>query len=67
MKVKTLRTRKHMDFQQRREQIIRNCLQLKADVDSYNDNREPYQRIELVWDFTKDLAELESWPGEKKP
>ena len=45
-------------FQQRRKQIIGECWQLKSDVDSYNDNRKPEEPVQVVFDFTLDLAEL---------
>jgi hypothetical protein len=53
--------REHMEmaFTQRREQIVGDCVQLKTDVDVYNEkhpNREP---IDLVLDFTDDVAERE--------
>lgn len=44
-------------FQQRRHQILGDCKQLKADVDSFNDNRQPPQPIQIVFDFTLDLEE----------
>lgn len=47
-------------FQQRRQQIVGDCRQLKLDVDSYNDNRNPKRPIQLVLDFTDDIAELEA-------
>lgn len=47
-------------FQQRRRQILGDCGQLKADVDSYSDNRQPEQPIQVIFDFTLDLAELEA-------
>ena len=52
----------HMEraFGQRRKQILGDCRQLKADVDSYNDNRQPENPIQVVFDFTLDLAELEA-------
>ena len=52
----------HMEraFGQRRRQILGDCRQLKADVDSYNDNRCPTEPIQVVFDFTLDLAELEA-------
>lgn len=54
--------RNHMEiaFQQRRQQIVGDCRQLKADVDSFNDNRSPLKPIQMVFDFNDDLAELES-------
>jgi hypothetical protein len=57
--------RKHMEvaFQQRRQQIVGDCRQLKADVDSFNDNRVPEKPIQMVFDFTRDLQELEASRG----
>jgi hypothetical protein len=46
-------------FQQRRNQIVADCLQLKNDVDSYNENRKPVSPMQMIFDFTDDLAELE--------
>ena len=53
--------RQHMEiaFQQRRQQIVGDCRQLKTDVDSYNENRNPGAAIQMVFDFTLDVAELE--------
>ncbi len=54
--------REHMAiaFQQRRQQIVGDCRQLKADLDSYNDNRSPLRPIQMSFDFTVDLEELEA-------
>ncbi|MBZ5569485.1 MAG: hypothetical protein LAN64_16760 [Acidobacteriia bacterium] len=54
-------TRDHMEiaFQQRRQQILGDCRQLKTDVDSYNENYSQIEPIQMVFDFTPDLAELE--------
>lgn len=54
-------TREHMEiaFQQRRQQILGDCRQLKTDVDSYNDNYNKGTRLQMVFDFTDDLAEEE--------
>jgi hypothetical protein len=52
----------HMEkaFTQRREQVISDCLQLKTDVDVYNDlNRDKNPPIQLILDFTDDVAERE--------
>ncbi|HEY5867985.1 MAG TPA: hypothetical protein VI542_20910 [Candidatus Tectomicrobia bacterium] len=51
----------HMEiaFQQRRCQIVADCLQLKSDMNSYNENRKPARPIQLIFDFTDDLTELE--------
>ena len=57
--------REHMTiaFQQRRQQIVGDCRQLKSDVDSYNDNNNPGKPIQMVFDFTEDLSELETIPS----
>ncbi|MFH1747711.1 MAG: hypothetical protein ABIG44_11805 [Planctomycetota bacterium] len=54
-------SREHMEitFQQRRHQIVGDCRQLKIDVDSYNDNNNNGAPIQMVFDFTLDLEELE--------
>jgi len=56
-----LATRAHMEaaFQQRRQQVVADCGQLKRDVDSYNENQNTGKRIQMIFDFTLDLAELE--------
>lgn len=46
-------------FQQRRMQVLGDCRQLKTDVDSYNDNNKYTATIQMIFDFTEDLAELE--------
>jgi hypothetical protein len=59
-----LTTREHMQgaFQLRRKQIVGDCRQLKIDVDSYNQNYNSGKAIQLVLDFTDDVAELEKRP-----
>jgi len=54
--------RQHMEIalQQRRQQIVGDCRQLKTDMDSYNENRNPGKPIQMVFDFTLDLEELEA-------
>lgn len=47
-------------FQQRRQQIVGECRQLKQDVDSFNQNRVPMRPIQIVFDFRDDLAELDA-------
>ncbi len=50
----------HMEraFAQRRDQIVGDCLQLKTDVEVYNDmNKGKEPEIQLVLDFTDDVAE----------
>jgi hypothetical protein len=53
-------SREHMAmaFQQRRQQIVGDCRQLAIDVESYNENRNPSEPIQMVFDFTLDLEEL---------
>ncbi|NQW24688.1 MAG: hypothetical protein HQ475_14760 [SAR202 cluster bacterium] len=53
-------SRGHMSiaFQQRRQQIVGDCNQLKSDVDSFNDNRNSLDPIQMRFDFTMDLQEL---------
>jgi hypothetical protein len=55
-------SREHMviAFQQRRQQIVGDCHQLKLDLDSYNENKNDGKPIQMVFDFTEDLNELES-------
>ena len=48
-------------FAQRRQQIVGDCHRLKIDVDSYNENRSPEQPIQMVFDFSDDLAELKAF------
>jgi len=60
-------SREHMKvaFQQRRQQIVGDCRQLKLDVDSYNENKNDGKPIQMVFDFTLDLeeSELETMKG----
>jgi len=55
-------SREHMAiaFQQRRRQIVGDCRQLKADVDSYNENKNLGEPIQMIFDFTFDLEEIEA-------
>ena len=52
-------THQHMtrSFGQRRDQIIGDCLHLKTDVDVYNSQQPLENVIQLVLDFTEDVAE----------
>lgn len=54
--------RNHMQlsFQHRRHGIVGDCRQMKVDVDSYNDNHPDEEQIEMSFDFTMDLAELDA-------
>jgi hypothetical protein len=54
-----------MSFQHRRKGIVGDCRQMKVDVDSYNDAHANAEPIEIVFDFTMDLAELEAADDEK--
>jgi len=49
-------------FAQRRQQIVGDCVQLKTDVDVYNDKRKPTQPIQIPLDFTLDVEELQQTP-----
>lgn len=56
-----LATREHMQksFGQRRKQVVSDCLQLKNDVDVYNDIKSTQEPLTLILDFTADVAELQ--------
>ncbi len=58
----------HMEvaFQQRRSQVVGDCRQLKADVDSYNENNTHGGHYQLCLDFRDDVAEHEQ-PTEYRP
>ncbi len=51
--------RPHMQrsFALRRKSIVSDCVQLKTDVDAYNDMSQDEKPIQLVLDFTRDVAE----------
>ena len=53
-------SRSHMRvaFQQRRQQIVGDCHQLKMDSDSFNENQSHSHPIQISFDFTRDLEEL---------
>ena len=57
--------REHMalSFQQRRRQIVDDCRQLKADIAGYNASHPDEEPIQMAFDFTRDLAELEAAPA----
>lgn len=46
-------------FQLRRQNIVGDCKHLKTDVDSYNENQNTGKPIQLLLDFTNDVAEAE--------
>lgn len=50
----------HISFQHRRRGIVGDCRQMKVDVDSYNDAHPEAEPIQIVFDFTMDLAEIEA-------
>lgn len=54
--------RLHMQiaFQQKRKAIVGECRQLKTDMDSYNDAHTDALPIQVSFDFTMDIAELEA-------
>jgi hypothetical protein len=45
---------------QRRQQIVADCYQLKVDADCYNDANTERPPIQIVLDFTQDVAELQA-------
>jgi hypothetical protein len=49
-----------MSFQHRRHGIVGDCRQMKIDLDSYNDTHPDDEPIQMIFDFTMDLAELEA-------
>lgn len=55
-------SRDHMQraFSLRRKQIVGDCYQLKTDVDHFNDHRPSEPPIQLILDFTDDVAEMEA-------
>lgn len=55
-------SRPHMElaFAQRRQQIVGDCVQLKCDVDSYNEAHSEQLPLPLILDFTDDAAEVGS-------
>ena len=53
-------------FAQRRRQVIGDCVQLKTDVDVYNDMNSEVEPINLVLDFTEDVREEMAVRGHEK-
>ena len=53
------RTHMQIALQQRRQQIVGDCRQLKNDCEFYNNNKNPAEPIQIIFDFTLDLEELE--------
>ena len=56
-----------MALQQRRQQIVGDCKQLKNDADSFNENFNSGQPIQLSLDFAEDVAELEAVEHRRPP
>lgn len=54
------RTHMEISFMQRRMRVVGDCRQLKVDADSYNDAHPEDRPIQIVFDFSDDLAELEA-------
>ncbi len=54
--------RVHMEqsFAQRRRSIVDDCFQAKQDVDHYNAYRSGDRPIQMILDFSEDVAELEA-------
>ena len=48
----------HASFQQRRSNILGDCKQLSTDNDSFNENHNPGDPIQLSFAFEEDLLEL---------
>ncbi len=53
--------RSHMvkAFSQRRKQIVGDCHQLKNDVDYYNEANKKEDPIQIILDFSEDVAEIQ--------
>ncbi|QNQ10412.1 hypothetical protein [Sphingomonas alpina] len=47
-------------FSQRRKAIADDCFQIKQDVDHFNDEHLDEEAIQMVIDFTEDVAEMEA-------
>lgn len=47
-------------FQLRRHNIVGDCKHLKTDVDSFNENQNDGEPIQMMLDFTKDVLETEA-------
>ena len=50
-------SREHMQlsFQQNRMRILAECQQMKTDVDSYNENYNPGEKLEFSYNFEVDI------------
>ncbi len=47
----------------RRKQIVGDCMQLKTDVDVYNDMHPDQEPIQIILDFSKDVEEAQGLGG----
>ncbi|KAK0360602.1 hypothetical protein LTR94_026679, partial [Friedmanniomyces endolithicus] len=47
-------------FGQRRQAIVGDCFQIKQDIDHFNDEHPGEQPIQIILDFTDDVAEMEA-------
>ena len=54
------RTHMQLSFQQKRRAIAGECRQLKIDLDSYNDAHSNEEPIQISFNFSMDLAEIEA-------
>lgn len=54
-------------MQQRREQCSADNYQMKMDCDSYNENYNAGEPIQLVFDYTLDLEEIEAERNYRQP
>jgi hypothetical protein len=51
------RDQMELSFQYRRRLIKNDCVQLKTEVDSYNENKNPGRPVQMILDFTEDVEE----------
>jgi hypothetical protein len=60
-------SRDHMQmaFAQRRQNIVGDCLHLRIDVDAYNEKHAAEPEVQLILDFSRDVAELLAGDGKK--
>ena len=60
--------RVHMEesFAQRRRSIVDDCFQVKQDVDHFNQYRGGERPIQMILDFSEDVAELEALRDDDK-
>lgn len=60
------RTFMKKSFSQRRKSIADDCFQAKQDVDHYNDAHPNDEPIQLILDFSDDVAEMEAAEKDRK-